>query len=65
MKAELRLAPHEVLPGQNSIEVWWNGEMIAVVAGADGPGVRVISKYPLQRSGIAGPVNVVEVIAEV
>lgn len=46
MKAELRLAKHVVLLGEAVVEIWWNGEFIGQVVGADGPGVRVISKYP-------------------
>jgi hypothetical protein len=45
MKSELRVVPHSELPGQNVIEVWHDGEFIATVTGATGPGVRVISKY--------------------
>lgn len=45
MKAELKLHDHDVLPGQKIIEVWYRGVMIATIAGADGPGVRVISKF--------------------
>jgi len=45
MKTQLRLAPHSQLRGENVIEVWYDGEFIAEVVGADAPGVRVISKY--------------------
>jgi hypothetical protein len=47
MKAELRLSTHATLPDGHVIEVWYGGEFIAAVYGADGPGVRVISKYDL------------------
>ena len=48
MKSELRLRPHEVLDGHLVIEVWHGSRMVAVVYGADGPGVRVISKHGLR-----------------
>lgn len=47
MKSELRLVDHKVLPGERVIEVWYGGEFVATVTGADGPGVNVISKYPI------------------
>lgn len=46
MKSEIIVKPHSVLPNAQVIEVWWNGRFIATVAGADGPGVRIISKHP-------------------
>jgi hypothetical protein len=48
MKTELRPVPHSMDPGVIVIEVWHDGQFIARVTGADGPGVRVISKltYP-------------------
>ena len=48
MKTILRLAPHSVLPGANVVELWHDGRLIGTVAGADGPGVRIISKYAAQ-----------------
>lgn len=47
MKSELRLQPHSVIPDACVIEVWYDGKLIATVAGADGPGVRVITKHKL------------------
>lgn len=44
-KSELRPRPHHLLPGVTVVEVWWRGRFIAEVTGADGPGVRVISKH--------------------
>ncbi|HWY88245.1 MAG TPA: hypothetical protein VNX28_16155 [Gemmataceae bacterium] len=40
MKTEIRLAPHSVLPGQNIIELWWDGQFIGQVTDADGPGCK-------------------------
>ena len=54
MKSEIRVRQHEVYPSQSVVEVWFNGEFIATVTGADGPGVRVISKHPLS---VASPVE--------
>ncbi len=48
MKTELRMRPHTVLPGEAVIELWWHGQLIGQVTSADGPGVRVISKHPMQ-----------------
>lgn len=52
MKATLKLADHSVLPGEKVIEIWWKDQsglerMIGIVTGADGPGVRIVSKYLL------------------
>ncbi len=47
MKTELRLAPHSVIPGAKIIELWYAGQFIGQVVGADGPGVRVLSKHAL------------------
>jgi hypothetical protein len=65
VKAELRLHAHTVLPDTNVVEVWFAGSLIATVTGADGPGVRIISKYPLALNVVAPdratPLHVVEV----
>jgi len=47
MKTELR--PTASLVSQEAIvlEIWYNGHFIGTVVGADGPGVKVISKYDL------------------
>lgn len=45
MKTELRMAAHQIYPGATVVEVWWNGQFLAEVTGADGPGVRVITKH--------------------
>lgn len=44
MKAELRIAPHTVL-NASVIEVWYGGKLVCTVTGADGPGIRIISKH--------------------
>ena len=61
MKTELRLAPHSTLPGHQVIELWHDGQFIGQVCGADGPGVRVLSKHPLAARVIADAVSVAEV----
>lgn len=50
MKTELRAVPHLVLPGQTVIELWHDGVFIGTVTGADGPGVRVVSKFLSARA---------------
>jgi hypothetical protein len=61
MKTELRAVAHSIVPGQTVFEVWHDGQFIATVAGADGPGVKVISKHPMQATVVEGLPNVVEV----
>lgn len=46
MKTELRLADHTLIPGAKICEIWFDGEFIGQITGYDGPGVRVISKWP-------------------
>jgi hypothetical protein len=47
MKTELRTAPHTIVEGAVVVEIWHDGQFIGQVVGADGPGVRVISKHPM------------------
>jgi hypothetical protein len=49
MKAELRFRKHSILPDKNIFEVWYDGKFIAEVVGADGPGVRLLSKHPVEK----------------
>jgi hypothetical protein len=48
MKTQLRLTDHSVLAGQKIIEIWSGGQFIGQVAGADGPGVRIITKHDVK-----------------
>lgn len=45
MKTEIRVVPHLVIPGAQVVELWHGGQFIGTVVGADGPGVRIISKH--------------------
>jgi hypothetical protein len=45
VKTELHHVPHSQLSGEHVIELWHDGKFIGTITGADGPGVRVISKY--------------------
>jgi hypothetical protein len=57
MSSELKLKQHEVQevrPGQNVVEIWFNGQFIGTVTAADGPGVRIISKYPIMINQVSG-----------
>ena len=47
MKSELRVDAHSITDGALVVEVWYANELLATVYGADGPGVRVISKHRL------------------
>lgn len=51
MKTELRMRPH-LVDDRAVIELWHDGQFIGTVVGAEGPGVRIISKY-LRNSGDA------------
>lgn len=71
MKTELRLRPHAVLAGENVIELWYHGQLIGTVTGADGPGVRVLSKYQIESRPVPSeldrgprttPLNIIEVV---
>ena len=61
-KSQLRLKPHSVLPGEQVIEIWYQGKFIGQVTGAEGPGVRVISKYGMTTVRPLTPPVEVEVI---
>lgn len=52
MKAELRLRPHAILPDAHTIEVWHGGRWVCTVAGADGPGVNIISRFPIKATPV-------------
>lgn len=50
MKAELKLKPHSfgtmnAAAAPQVVEVWFGGVMVGTVYGADGPGIRFISKH--------------------
>jgi hypothetical protein len=61
MKAELRIKPHSVLPDETVVEIWWGGLFIGQVTGADGPGIRVVSKHPKEAKIVDGRGMVLEV----
>ncbi len=61
MKAELKLSPHSTVGGAIVAEVWYRGQMIATIYGADGPGVRVVSKHQMTSVSLIGTPNVSEV----
>jgi len=50
MKARLVAVPHKERRGETGVEVWWKDKLIGCVYGADGPGIRFISKHPLSRN---------------
>lgn len=47
MKTELRLRAHSLIPGAAVVEIWHDGQFIGQVTGAEGPGIRVISKHAM------------------
>lgn len=66
MKAELKLMPHDVLKEpfrkHNCVEVWWQGKLIGMVYGADGPGIRFMSKYNMKVVEPATPDDVSKMV---
>ena len=48
MKTQLQLAPHSTISNADVVELWHDGKLIGTVTGADGPGVRIESKYAVQ-----------------
>lgn len=61
MKTELRAVPHTIVPGTTIFEVWHDDQFIASITGAEGPGVRILSKHPMKTDLVEGLPNVVEV----
>jgi hypothetical protein len=45
MKTVLKMDPHRILSDVQVVEIWHNNQLLGTVVGADGPGVRIISKY--------------------
>lgn len=66
-KSKLKLKPHALIEDQEAMEVWHEGTLVATVYGADGPGVRVLSKYPMDivRGGASALIGSIEVRIEV
>lgn len=68
MKSKLKLKGHAVLAGDDfCIEVIHDGQLVGCVYGADGPGIRFITKHELNIVGhhvdkpsVANP-NIVEI----
>lgn len=60
MKTALILCQHATLPDQQMVELWHNGQLIGAVYGADGPGLRIISKHPIQLGGFGQRPNLIE-----
>lgn len=54
MKTELRATPHSRIPGATVIEIWYDGQFIGQITGADGPGIRVFSKHGLNATHTVG-----------
>lgn len=55
LKSQLVPRPHASIPGATVFEVWYNGQCIATVNGADGPGVRITTKHQVAVEGDDGP----------
>lgn len=50
MKAKLIAVPHSVLPDDTAVEVRHEGKLLCVIYGADGPGIRIVSKHIVDGS---------------
>jgi hypothetical protein len=64
VKTELRPEKHSAQAGQTIIELWHDGDFIGTVAGADGPGVRIVTKHTVTAKAApddGSGVNVLEV----
>lgn len=48
MKTQLRPVPHSVLPDQIVVELWHDGRFIGALYGADGRGVRLVTKHGVE-----------------
>lgn len=66
-KSNLKLSDHLIYSEEKTVEVWHEGEFVASVYGAEGPGIKVITKYPYDvvRGGIGETPNIVEIRFEV
>jgi hypothetical protein len=64
MKTTLKVSDHTILPGEKVVEIWWMDRLIGQITGADGPGVRIFSKYAIRTESVdherATPITVVE-----
>jgi len=61
MKSELNPAKHNILTGSTVVEIWYDGQYIGAVYGADGPGIRVISKHEIHVETLVDGLNVAEI----
>lgn len=64
MNTELRAVPHAFLPNCDCAEIWHDGKLIGTIYGADGPGVRIITKYPFQIEGRGIDPNIVDFVID-
>lgn len=58
MKTELRPALHSVIYGANVVEIWHDGKMIGTIYGADGPGVRILTKHSVTAEVLCDSISV-------
>ena len=64
MKTELKFGPHFINAGESMVEVWYGDRFIASIYGADGPGIRLISRFPKKvKVPEDGAVMEIEIIA--
>lgn len=61
-KASLIPKPHSKIMGAIVVEVWYRGTLIGTINGADGPGIRFMSKHQLLANLQPGLINVAEVV---
>jgi len=67
MKTKIKAVPHTQLPGENVVEVTYNGRLLCTIVGADGPGIRIISRYVGEVTDLAlsGPRTALPNVLEV
>lgn len=60
--SQLRFAQHAKSPNEGVCEIWYRGEFVGQITGADMAGVRIATKYDIEVIHIVtGDVQVVEV----
>jgi hypothetical protein len=64
VKTEIRVRPHIILPDASVCELWYAWKLIGTVNGADGPGARVVSKYPLKTESVGIVLNTIDVMVK-
>lgn len=62
-KSHLKMDSHILLEEQETVEIWYEGQFVASVYGGEGPGLRIMSKHPMEvvEGGLDNVVGVIEI----